>query len=475
MVHDVTPNDENPNMTDEENETMSRRDFLKNFGMGSLALGVVGTVGLTKAGEVLGTSMSGDVQHRPWWVRQVDEPTTGINWDAIERVNASTDTLLPRGLGRYASPEENARLINLYEENVRRRIAHNEAGFTLKDNALQRAFQGARTDLHRSFLGPQRAPRPEDLGFARWEDTPEENTRMLKVAMQQMGAGTIGIVKLDHNTRKLIYSVDVDGKEIIFEDVEQGYEDDTKRVIPYKAEWLVVYTVQMSDRAMRRAPTKIAHMTATESYQRGLMIQNNAQEFLRGLGYQGLGEAVLNGLGIAPAFGVLAGLGELSRLNRLITPEFGPMVRVFKFITDLPLVPDKPIDAGIANFCRTCKKCAEACPPSALSFETEPSWQPVGAWSKAGHEAWFEDSVRCKRYWHEELGTNCGICFAVCPFSKRNLSFMHDLVRMQIATAPMLNEITRNMDDAFGYGIQKKPEDWWALDLPEYGIDTDKG
>jgi reductive dehalogenase len=223
---------------------------------------------------------------------------------------------------------------------------------------------------------------------------------------------------------------------------------------------------------MKRAPTKIAEMATTEAYQRGLMIQNNVQEFLRALGYQAMGEAVLNGLGIAPAFAVLGGLGELSRLNRVITPEYGPMVRIFKFVTDLPLEADKPIDAGIARFCKSCKKCAEACPPAALSFDTEPNWQPVGAWSNAGHQAWFEDSLRCKRYWHEELGTNCGICFAVCPFSKRNASFMHDLIRMQIAVSPTFNDIMRNVDDAFGYGVQKSPDQWWSLDLPEFGIDT---
>lgn len=458
----------------EDKLNISRRSFLRNLGMTGLTAAAAGTVGLAGAGDALGEPMSGGVHRRPWWVRQVDEPTTGIDWDVIQRVNAATDTLLPSGLGRYASSAENARLNTLRQENERRRILNEEPGYTMRDNALLRAFQGARSVLHRSFLGPGQAPRPEDLGLPRWEGTPAENARMLKVAMQQMGAATVGVVELNERTRRLIYSVDPDGKELVFDHVEQGYEDAQRRVIPLRARWLVIYSVQMSDIALRRAPTKIAQIGTTESYQRGLMIQNNVQEFLRGLGYQGLGEAVLNGLGIAPAFAVLAGLGELSRLNRVITPEYGPMVRLFKFITDLPLEPDKPIDAGIARFCRTCKKCAEACPPSALSFETEPGWQPVGAWSNSGHQAWFEDSVRCKRYWFEELGTNCGICFAVCPFSKRNTSFMHDLVRMQIAAAPALNEMTRNMDDAFGYGIQKNPEDWWNNNLPEYGIDTHK-
>ncbi len=451
----------------------SRRDFLKTLGIAGATVGVMGTVGMTAAGDALGAPMSGGIYRRPWWVRQVAEPTTGIDWSQIERFDA-TNTLLGSGLTRYAAPEENERLIQVRQNNELQRIINNEPGYSLKDNALQNAFHSVREVMPRSFLGPQQALRPQDQGIDRWEGTADENAALLKVAMQQMGAATIGIVQLDENTRKLVYSADPDGKRLVFDDVEQAYEDDTKRVIPNRAQWVVVYTVQMSDIALKRAPTKIAQITTEESYQRGLMIQNNTQEFLRALGYQGLGEATLNGLGIAPAFAVLAGLGELSRLNRVITPEFGPMVRIFKLITDLPLAPDTPIDAGIARFCRTCKKCAEACPPSALSFDTEPSWTPIGEWNNPGHQAWFEDSIRCKRYWYEELGTNCGICFSVCPFSKRNASFMHDLVRMQIATLPVVDSITRNMDDAFGYGVQKKPEDWWTLDLPEYGIDTHK-
>lgn len=456
-------------------KSLTRRQFIQTLGVAGVTTGAVGTVALVASGHSLGARMSGGVYRRPWWVRQVDQPTTGINWEVMQRVDAAHNILAGNpALGRFGSAEENTYLETVRLQNQFTRLTNNEPGFTLKDFALANAFSAAGDVLPRSFLGAGLAPTPKDLGVSRWEGTYEENSRLLKVAMQQMGAASVGIVELDERTRKLIYGVDNDGKRIEFENIEHAYEDDEKRVIPFSARWVVVYTVQMSDIAIKRAPTKIAQMTTSETYQRGLMIQNNVQEFLRGLGYQGLGEANLNGLGIAPAFAVLAGLGELSRLNRVITPEFGPMVRIFKLVTDLPLAPDKPIDAGIARFCRKCKKCAEACPPSALSFDTEPGWVPAGEWSNAGHQAWFENSIRCRRYWYEELGSNCGICFSVCPFSKRNRSFMHDLVRMQIATFPELDELTRNMDDAFGYGVQKDPGDWWDMDLPEFGIDTHK-
>jgi reductive dehalogenase len=187
-----------------------------------------------------------------------------------------------------------------------------------------------------------------------------------------------------------------------------------------------------------------------------------------------LGEASINALGISPALAVMSGMGELSRLNRVITPEYGPMVRIFKLLTDLPVAPDKPIDAGIMEFCRHCKKCAEACPSGALSFDDEPSWETVGGWNNPGHKAWFEDSVKCMTYWRTGAGNNCTICFAVCPFSKEDKAWIHDWVKFGIATMPALDGFYRSMDDAFGYGVQADPEEWWDLDLPEYGFSTER-
>ncbi|WP_119072649.1 reductive dehalogenase [Aggregatilinea lenta] len=454
---------------------MSRRNFLKNVGMAGVTAGVAGSTGLTLAGEVFGSTTSGGVYRRPWWVREVDEPTTGIRWEQIKRVDASQDTLFGNVLGRFASEEENRRLVQVRSDLLLERLNAEEPGYMLKDQALENAVRQTRTAIPRSFLGAQRALTPEQRGVPRWEGTPDEAAHIVKVALRQMGAASVGIVHLDERTRKLIYAVDADGKRIEFEDVEQAYETAQKRVIPNRAEWVIVYAVQMSEDALRRAPTKIAEFGTQSAYQRGLLIQNGLQEFLHGLGYQGLGEVVLNGLGISPALAVMGGLGELSRQNRVITPEYGPMVRLFKLVTDLPLAADRPIDAGITRFCKTCKKCAEACPPSALSFDTEPGWTPVGEWSNPGHQAWFENSLRCRRFWYEEAGTNCGICFAVCPFTKQGKSFMHQFVHMQIATAPTVNSLTRSMDDAFGYGVRKDPDAWWNLDLPEYGIDTTKG
>ena len=71
---------------------------------------------------------------------------------------------------------------------------------------------------------------------------------------------------------------------------------------------------------------------------------------------------------------ISAGLGELGRTNRLINPIFGGNVRIDGFLTDLPLAPDKPIDFGLQEFCKRCKKCAEACPSGSVSQADEQFW-----------------------------------------------------------------------------------------------------
>jgi reductive dehalogenase len=454
---------------------ISRRDFFRIAGLAttSLAAGKIEPSSRRpldlKPGQVKDAAGR---PKRPWWVRTVDEPTVEISWERIQRFDAR-NAAVGQGFSKYVGQTEFDRLNKISEDNETRRLLDNTPGYTLKDHALN-AAQMTSAFGKRSFLGPQVAPTPEERGVPSWKGSSDQAACILRTAMRHFGAATVGFVELNERTRKLIFSHDPDGKEIVFEDVDEAYETEEKRVIPHGAKWVIVYTVQMSTETIKRAPTIIAAQTTMLSYDRGLNIQNKTQEFLRGLGYQCLGEARINALGVAPALGVMAGLGELSRQNRLITPEFGPMVRVFKLITDLPLTIDKPIDAGILEFCSQCKKCAEACPAGALSLSSEPYWEIVGDWNNPGHKAYFEDSVKCHTYWREIAGSDCSICFAVCPFSKKDKAWIHSWVKAGVSTLPLLDGFFRSMDDAFSYGAQKDPEAWWYLDLPEYGIDTEQ-
>ncbi|MGA9534028.1 MAG: reductive dehalogenase [Anaerolineales bacterium] len=456
----------------EQPKRVSRRDFLRLAGLGAGASLAAPKLSGTRSSDgepAKGFADSAGRPARPWWVKTVDDPTVEIDWDQVQRFDEQQGTVRGPGLAKYVGQAEVDRIDAISGKRTVERILADEPGYTLKDYALD-AGQDARPSM--SFLGPQNALTPGERGVPKWEGSPEAAARIIRVAMRHFGAADVAFLELDDNTRKLIYSHDPDGKQLIFTDDPVASETDEARYIPNLAKYVIVYTVQMSAEAMKRAPTMLASQTSSGAYLRGRQIQMSTQEFLRVLGYQGLGESSTNALGIAPALGVMAGLGELSRLNRLITPEHGPMVRVFKMLTDLPVATDKPIDAGIMKFCKTCKKCAEACEPAALSFEDEPTWEVRGGWNNPGHKAYFEDATRCMTFWRESVQSTCGICFAVCPFAKEDKAWIHDWVKAGIASVPALDSFVRTMDDALGYGAQREVDAWWHLDLPELGIDT---
>ena len=462
--------------------TLGRRDFLRAAGIGAGAAAVGVTVKGAQASAAAAAPAAapsfeatkfadpaGRLQ-RPWWVKTVDVPTTEIDWEMMQRYNEGNT--VRKGMPGYVGADEVDRYTEVGKKNELQRMLDNVDGYTLKDQALS-AAHGAFKPESRSFIRIA-TKTPEERGVPKWTGTPEEASRIIRAAMRHFGAGTVAFLELDDNTRKLVYGYDPDGKELVFTDDPVASETETQRFIPNSCKYVIVYTMQMSQESMRRSPTITGSQTTTLAYRRLEEVQRSTQDFLTGLGYQGLGESSTNALGIAPAFGVLAGLGEMSRLNRLISPEYGPMMRVSKILTDLPVATDKPIDAGIMEFCKHCKKCAEACPSEALSFDDEPTWEVRGGWNNPGHKAYFEDATKCMTYWREVAGSNCGICFSVCPFAKKDKAWIHEWVKMGTSVAPFADSFFRSMDDAFGYGVKASSEDWWSLDLPEYGVDSNQ-
>ncbi|MGD1973142.1 MAG: hypothetical protein PVH37_22010 [Desulfobacterales bacterium] len=61
----------------------------------------------------------------------------------------------------------------------------------------------------------------------------------------------------------------------------------------------------------------------------------------------------------------------MGRFGYLITKKFGPRVRLAAVTTDLPLMVDKPVDIGVEDFYRDCKKCAVCCPSNSIAMEDQ--------------------------------------------------------------------------------------------------------
>ena len=461
--------------------TLSRREFLKALGLGSVGIGATALAAgipptlkpVHDLDEVISSTLA--VPNRPSYVKEVDKPTVEIDWSQIKRFDYSK-VMWAGGL-RTALGTANYDLVMKAQQGNRiLRIKQNKPGYTLRDQA----FVNSNVNAACSFLGPQTAQTPESLGVPRWEGTPEENARMVRAFLRFHGASQVGFVELEtETTEKLIYAYDVgvgpaQGPSLVIQDVDQPSETKTERIIPKKARWAIVYTIRMADEFMRRAPTPWVVAPTMMGYSQKSLIQGSLQLFLNSLGYMGLGEAsAYNNLGSAVGLGIMAGLGEHSRTMHMITPEYGLRQRVFKILTDLPLAPGKPVDFGVMRFCRVCKKCSDVCPPKALNGDTEPSWSILGDYQQSGIKSWHRMEPNCLSYIYQAGNSQgCILCFAVCPLSKgKRETIYQDLIRRTIATTPTFDRAIRKMDDLLGNGQRSDAETIWDLDLPPFGWD----
>jgi epoxyqueuosine reductase len=109
-----------------------------------------------------------------------------------------------------------------------------------------------------------------------------------------------------------------------------------------------------------------------------------------------------------------AGLGWVGKNALLITPQFGPRVRLATVLTDMPLPAGEPLAAGE---CGECRACESACPAGGIKGR---EWQ-------AGLER--EALVDARACWktarsllRQRVGADnavCGVCVAVCPVGRQ--------------------------------------------------------
>ena len=444
--------------------TLSRREFLKALGLGGIGLGAAAMVppAFRDVDEVINSPQA--VWKRPSWVKEVSKPPVEIDWTAIQRFDYR-ETVFGTGFAKAVGADTVALLGKVGTANAIKWITQKKPGFTLKDYALKIATSSYAFDPH-SFLGFKRAPTPQTLGVPKWEGTPEEANRMVRTVMRTLGADDVAVVELDTNTtEKLLYAYDTDSKRLDIKDVPQGEEGQDFRVLPKSARWVIIYTIKMSHELTRRLPSFSAEATVYMPYALGPWLQDRFQDFVRTLGYTCYGEVRPNSLGTSVGLGVMAGLGEISRIEHLVTPSRGFSQRVFKMITDLPLAPTSPINTGVEDFCRTCKKCAEQCPATAIPIDTEPTWETPGTYHRTGVRGWFRLEPRCLSYWRE-TGTGCGFCLAVCPMNRPNTTAYYDNMRRLVASTRAMNRTFRKMDDLLDWGARKDYGSFWDLEIP---------
>ncbi|MBI5634400.1 MAG: epoxyqueuosine reductase [Nitrospirae bacterium] len=109
----------------------------------------------------------------------------------------------------------------------------------------------------------------------------------------------------------------------------------------------------------------------------------------------------------------MAGIGWQGKSLLIVSPQYGPRIRLATVLTDMPLVPDMPLK----NRCGKCVECTKACPASAiknvLADDRYESRDEALQFSRCADKT-IEFKARAG------IGARiCGVCVKVCPFGKK--------------------------------------------------------
>ena len=162
----------------------------------------------------------------------------------------------------------------------------------------------------------------------------------------------------------------------------------------------IALTVEMDYQMMRAAPEAPTVVESARQYYRAGKMAVELAEYIRSCGYVARAHIDANYHVVCPLVARDAGLGEIGRMGLLMTPALGPRVRIAVVTTDMPLLPSKVLPGQVVtDFCRRCKKCANACPGRAIPFGHEMETGSVRRWQIS--------SESCYTYWCQ-AGTDCG-------------------------------------------------------------------
>lgn len=275
--------------------------------------------------------------------------------------------------------------------------------------------------------------------------SPEMASSIIKKAGSEFGASLVGIAEYDE---RWTYE-----KFFDYRNKENASAD-----FPFKVTHVIVLAHEMDYEGYHTTPSLIQDGTTGIGYSAMAEVAHKLATFVRRLGYNAIASG--NDTALSVPMAIQAGLGELGRLGTLVTPKYGPRVRLSKIFTDLPLKTDKPITFGVREFCESCNKCAQVCPSKAISTEKKPTMSGHNISNCSGVEKWYVDGEKCIKFWGEN-GGSCASCIAVCPYNKPQ-AWNHDLSKLMARTPA--RPLLKTLDDVFGYGKtynEKAISDFW--------------
>jgi reductive dehalogenase len=199
------------------------------------------------------------------------------------------------------------------------------------------------------------------------------------------------------------------------------------------------------------------------------LVYANMAAYIRELGY----EAIQNRVQCMPA-ALAAGIGELGRNGMLISEKFGARIHLGDpILTNMPLIPDKPLDIGVEDFCRVCRKCATTCPTNSISMEGKVVHNGVEKY-KINWETCYRLRAYVLDFWEV-----CLTCVTVCPYTKPNTWWramaVETLKLTPFAMRPLAVKALKFLDDTFWGTVPRRRVRWLHYDSGILPVKKDHG
>ncbi len=345
-------------------------------------------------------------------IRRVDEPTTLIIEDEVERV--------PVRAGGFP------------------RAANGDMGPKFQKDVKVFAYK---TPSAQSYVRQIRAMVPYQNGDVASEiapdtDDPDANAEAIKALAYHLGGDMVGVCKIPDYAW---YSHRGDGTPIE----------------PYHRNAVVILLDQGYE-TMEGASGDdwISGAQSMRAYMRGAQIAGIMASHVRSLGYGAASQTNSLSDVLHIPLVLQAGLGEMSRIGELVlNPFVGPRFKSVVLTTDLPLTADRHIDFGLQDFCNKCTKCARECPCGAIPFGDKIMFN--------GYETWKPDVEKCTKYRLGNLkGSACGRCMKTCPYNMEGVlaerAFLWSAIHL-----PFTRSWIASLDDKVGRGSINAIKKWW--------------
>jgi len=225
--------------------------------------------------------------------------------------------------------------------------------------------------------------------------------------------------------------------------------------IPEDLPHVIVVGESMDEGLTRTVPSALSGSATGLGYSYDALTLLTLAQYIRNLGYRAY--ATMNDSSLAIPLAVQAGFGEVGRHSLLITPEFGPRLRLGRIFTDMPLVHSVPRAFGVKAFCDICDRCATGCPPKAIPFDS-PSPVVYNRSNLIGVSKWTVDAEKCFKFWANQ-NTDCSICIRVCPYNRDYRKWYNRWWR-RLASG-RLRRLALWLDDRLVDRGRHKSRTWW--------------